>query len=32
MEIANAYEVLMDPEKRKIYDEYGEEGLLNGRG
>ncbi len=25
--IANAYEVLIDPEKRKIYDAYGEEGI-----
>ena len=27
VEIANAYEVLSDPEKRKIYDERGEEGI-----
>ena len=27
VEIANAYEVLIDPEKRKIYDQFGEEGL-----
>eukprot|EP01098_Paradermamoeba_levis_P008599 TRINITY_DN3561_c0_g1_i2.p1 TRINITY_DN3561_c0_g1~~TRINITY_DN3561_c0_g1_i2.p1 ORF type:complete len:348 (-),score=94.32 TRINITY_DN3561_c0_g1_i2:114-1157(-) len=26
-EIAEAYEVLMDPKKRQIYDQYGEEGL-----
>ncbi|KAG2231621.1 hypothetical protein BDF21DRAFT_368586 [Thamnidium elegans] len=32
MEIANAYEVLMDDEKRSIYDRYGEEGLKNGGG
>lgn len=27
-EINNAYHVLSDPTKRKIYDEYGEEGLV----
>lgn len=26
-EIVNAYEVLKDPEQRKVYDKYGEEGL-----
>lgn len=30
MEISNAYDVLMDSEKRKIYDRYGEEGIKNG--
>jgi len=29
-EIAEAYEVLSDREKRAIYDQYGEEGLRNG--
>ncbi|SOV19256.1 HSP40, subfamily A, putative [Plasmodium sp. gorilla clade G2] len=29
-EISRAYEVLSDEEKRKLYDEYGEEGLENG--
>ncbi|KRX04412.1 Thioredoxin-like fold [Pseudocohnilembus persalinus] len=31
-EIANAYEVLMDPEQRKIYDQFGEQGIKEGRG
>lgn len=32
VEIANAYEVLSDDEKRQIYDRYGEDGLKNGGG
>lgn len=27
LEVGNAYEILSDAEKRKIYDQYGEEGL-----
>lgn len=29
-EISNAYEVLSNEEKRKLYDEFGEEGLMHG--
>lgn len=32
MKIANAYDILSDPDKRKIYDQYGEEGLKQNGG
>ena len=28
----NSYEILSDPQKRQIYDQYGEEGLEGGAG
>lgn len=30
MKIANAYDTLSDPEKRKVYDQFGEEGVKQG--
>lgn len=32
MKISQAYEVLSDPEQRKIYDQHGEEGIKGGGG
>lgn len=31
-EMQNAYEIISDPQKREIYDQYGEEGLKEGMG
>ena len=31
-EISIAYETLSDPEKRQLYDKYGEEGVRDGGG